>query len=52
MADALFSWLSKLIWMIIRPDSLLVAFAVMGMIFCFSRAIEKSKTKKAPCCQP
>ncbi|NDY73828.1 YdcF family protein [Desulfobacter hydrogenophilus] len=43
MTDSLFFWLSKLIWMIIRPDFLLVAFAVMGMIFWFSGAVKKAK---------
>jgi len=33
MANSLFFWLSKLIWMIIRPDFLLVAFAVMGISY-------------------
>ncbi|WP_020588800.1 YdcF family protein [Desulfobacter curvatus] len=43
MTDSLFFWLSKLIWMVVRPDFLLVAFAVMGMIFWFSGAVKKAK---------
>ena len=43
MAKSLFVWLSKLIWMVIRPDFLLVAFAVMGMLFWFSGAVKKAK---------
>jgi uncharacterized SAM-binding protein YcdF (DUF218 family) len=43
MADSLFFWLSKLIWMIIRPDFLLVGLAVMGMIFWFFGAVKKAK---------
>lgn len=43
MAGSLFFWLSKLIWMVIRPDFLLVAFAVMGMLFWFSGAVKKAK---------
>ncbi|WP_319574638.1 YdcF family protein [uncultured Desulfobacter sp.] len=40
MTDSFFFWLSKLIWMVIRPDFLLVAFAVMGMLFWFSGAVK------------
>jgi len=43
MADSLFFWLSKLIWTVIRPDSLLVIFAVTGIIFWFSGAEKKAK---------
>lgn len=32
MSESLFFWMSKLIWMCLRPDFLLVAFAVMGMV--------------------
>nr|WP_319491227.1 YdcF family protein [uncultured Desulfobacter sp.] len=32
MSESLFFWMSKLIWMFLRPDFLLVAFAVMGMV--------------------
>lgn len=47
MADSLFFWFSKLIWMVIRPDFLLVAFAVMGMLFWFSGAVKKAKSMLA-----
>jgi len=43
MSGSLFFWLSKLAWMIIRPDFLLVAFAVMGMLFLFSGAEKRAK---------
>ncbi|MCG8551440.1 MAG: YdcF family protein [Desulfobacterales bacterium] len=43
MADLFFFWLSKLIWMIIRPDFLLVAFAVIGMLFWVFGAVKKAK---------
>lgn len=43
MAGSLFFWLSKLIWMVIRPDFLLVAFAVIGMLLWFSGAVKEAK---------
>jgi len=43
MAGSLFFWLSKLTWMVIRPDFLLVACAIMGMLFWFSGAEKKAK---------
>src|SRR6056297_2693612 len=43
MTNSLFFWLSKLIWMIIRPDFLLVAFAVIGMLLWFAGVVEMAK---------
>ncbi|WP_321495919.1 YdcF family protein [uncultured Desulfobacter sp.] len=43
MGESLFFWVSKLTWTIIRPDFLLVIFAVMGMLLWFSGAVQKAK---------
>ncbi|MCG8683728.1 MAG: YdcF family protein [Desulfobacterales bacterium] len=38
MVDTIFFWLSKLIWMIVRPDFLLVAITLSGIILSFTGA--------------
>ena len=43
MSGSLFFWLSKLIWIIIRPDFLLVLSALVGILFWFSGAERKAK---------
>lgn len=43
MAESLFFWASKLVWIVIRPDFILIAFAVLGMLFWFSGAAQKAK---------
>lgn len=43
MTGSLFFWVSKLVWMFIRPDFLLVAFAATGLLFLFFGAQKKAK---------
>ncbi len=42
MMDTLFFWVSKLIWLVISPDMLLVFLAVAGLIALYAGAIKKA----------
>ncbi len=43
MMDTVFFWLSKLIWLVISPDFLLVFSALAGMLFWFAGKVKRAR---------
>ncbi len=41
--DTFFFWISKLVWMVIKPDFLLVLFLFVGLICLYAGALKKAK---------
>lgn len=41
--DAIFFWLSKLVWLVIRPDSLLLIFIVISLVLLWKKSYSSAK---------